>query len=52
MLIVAFKSSMIFSVIDGRMGSYPPECVVKTLNLAFKCWKDEKDAKTSMAEAD
>ena len=52
MLTIACKSCMIFSVIDGRMGSYPPECVVKILNLALKCWKDETDARTSMAEVD
>ena len=41
---------MIFSVIDGRMGSYPPKCVVKFLNLALKCCEDETDARPSMAE--
>ncbi|XP_075634999.1 putative LRR receptor-like serine/threonine-protein kinase At1g06840 isoform X3 [Castanea sativa] len=48
---VASKSDMIFSVIDGRMGSYPPKCVVKFLNLALKCCGDETDARPSMAEA-
>ena len=47
---VASKSDMIFSVIDGRMGSYPPKCVVKFLNLALKCCGDETDARPSMAE--
>ncbi|KAM4083639.1 hypothetical protein ACJW30_08G074000 [Castanea mollissima] len=47
---VASKSDMIFSVIDGRMGSYPPKCVVKFLNLALTCCGDETDARPSMAE--
>ena len=41
---------MIFSIIDGKMGSYPPKCVVKFLNLALKCCEDETDARPSMAE--
>lgn len=41
---------MIFGVIDGRMGSYPSDCVVKFLSLALKCCKDETDARPSMAE--
>ncbi|KAG6631012.1 probable LRR receptor-like serine/threonine-protein kinase At1g06840 isoform X2 [Carya illinoinensis] len=47
---VAHQSGMIFSVIDGRMGSYPSECVVKFLTLALKCCQDETDARPSMAE--
>ncbi|XP_065634846.1 probable LRR receptor-like serine/threonine-protein kinase At1g06840 isoform X1 [Quercus suber] len=49
---VECKSGMIFSAIDGRMGSYPPKCVVKFLNLALKCCEDETDARPSMAEVD
>lgn len=41
---------MIFSVIDGRMGSYPSECVEKFLSLALKCCQDETDARPSMAD--
>lgn len=41
---------MIFSVIDGRMGSYPSDCVEKFLSLALKCCQDETDARPSMAE--
>ncbi len=41
---------MIFSVIDGRMGSYPSECVVKFFTLALKCCQEETDARPSMAE--
>ncbi|KAK4606926.1 hypothetical protein RGQ29_000942 [Quercus rubra] len=47
---VACKSGMIFSIIDGKMGSYPPKCVMKFLNLALKCCEDETDARPSMAE--
>ncbi|XP_050287960.1 probable LRR receptor-like serine/threonine-protein kinase At1g06840 isoform X4 [Quercus robur] len=49
---VEYKSGMIFSAIDGRMGSYPPKCVVKFLNLALKCCEEETDARPSMAEVD
>ncbi|GMY10409.1 probable LRR receptor-like serine/threonine-protein kinase At1g06840 isoform X1 [Fagus crenata] len=45
-----YQSGMIFSVIDGRMGSYPSECVVKFLTLALKCCQEETDARPSMAE--
>uniref|UniRef100_A0A2N9F2B8 non-specific serine/threonine protein kinase n=1 Tax=Fagus sylvatica TaxID=28930 RepID=A0A2N9F2B8_FAGSY len=45
-----YQSGMIFSVIDGRMGSYPSECVVKFLALALKCCQEETDARPSMAE--
>ena len=41
---------MIFSVIDGRMGSYPSDCVEKFLSLALKCCQDETDSRPSMAE--
>lgn len=41
---------MIFSVIDGRMGSYPSECVEKFLALALKCCKEETDLRPSMAD--
>ncbi|CAB4312324.1 unnamed protein product [Prunus armeniaca] len=47
---IAFQSGMIFSVIDGRMGSYPSECVEKFLSLALKCCQDETDVRPSMAE--
>jgi hypothetical protein len=47
---VAYQSGMIFGIIDGRMGSYPSDCVVKFLSLALKCCQDETDAQPSMAE--
>ncbi|KAG2672788.1 hypothetical protein I3760_13G059500 [Carya illinoinensis] len=47
---VSYKSGMIFSVIDERMGSYPSDYVVKFFSLAMKCCEDETDARPSMAE--
>ncbi|KAE8710873.1 putative LRR receptor-like serine/threonine-protein kinase [Hibiscus syriacus] len=47
---VAYQSGMVFSVIDGRMGSYPSECVEKFLTLALKCCQDETDCRPSMAD--
>ncbi|KAM7521967.1 hypothetical protein LguiA_011869 [Lonicera macranthoides] len=47
---VAYRSGMIFSVIDEQMGSYPSECVEKFVTLALKCCQDETDARPSMAE--
>ena len=47
---VAYQSGVIFSVIDGRMGSYPSEHVEKFLTLALKCCEDEPDARPKMAE--
>ncbi|KAH9717030.1 putative LRR receptor-like serine/threonine-protein kinase [Citrus sinensis] len=47
---IAYQSSMIFSVIDGNMGSYPSECVEKFIKLALKCCQDETDARPSMSE--
>ncbi|XP_057993605.1 probable LRR receptor-like serine/threonine-protein kinase At1g06840 isoform X3 [Hevea brasiliensis] len=47
---VSYQSGMIFSAIDGRMGSYPSDCVEKFLNLAIKCCEDETDSRPSMAD--
>ncbi|CAN0876890.1 Probable LRR receptor-like serine/threonine-protein kinase At1g06840 [Linum grandiflorum] len=47
---MAYQSGMIFSVIDGKMGSYPSDCVEKFLTLALKCCQDETDSRPSMAE--
>ena len=41
---------MIFSIIDGQMGSYPSECVMRFLTLALKCCKEETDARPSILE--
>ncbi|OMO82993.1 hypothetical protein CCACVL1_11608 [Corchorus capsularis] len=47
---IAYQSGMIFSVIDGRMGSYPSECVEKFVSLALKSCQEETDSRPSMAE--
>ncbi|CAA2967587.1 probable LRR receptor-like serine threonine-kinase At1g06840 [Olea europaea subsp. europaea] len=47
---IAYRSSMIFSIIDEGMGSYSSECVEKFINLALKCCQDETDSRPSMAE--
>lgn len=47
---VAYRSGMIFSVIDDKMGSYPSECVEKFINLALKCCQEETDSRPSMAQ--
>ncbi|KAB1201024.1 hypothetical protein CJ030_MR0G005174 [Morella rubra] len=47
---ISHQSGKIFSVIDGRMGSYPSECVAKFVTLALKCCQDEPDSRPSMAE--
>nr|POE57507.1 putative lrr receptor-like serine/threonine-protein kinase [Quercus suber] len=45
-----YQSGMIFSVVDGQMGSYPSECVMRFLTLALKCCKEETDARPSETE--
>lgn len=47
---IAYRSGMIFSVIDAKMGSYPSECVEKFVTLALKCCKEDTDERPSMAE--
>ncbi|XP_023728855.1 probable LRR receptor-like serine/threonine-protein kinase At1g06840 isoform X2 [Lactuca sativa] len=47
---IAYRSGMIFSVIDEKMGSYPSECVEKFVTLALKCCKEDTDERPSMAE--
>ncbi|KAK7302024.1 hypothetical protein RJT34_12903 [Clitoria ternatea] len=47
---VAYHSGVIFSIIDGRMGSYPSEQVEKFLTLALKCVEDEPEARPKMVE--
>lgn len=47
---VAYRSGMMFSVIDDKMGSYPSECVEKFISLALKCCQEETDSRPSMAE--
>nr|XP_043635695.1 probable LRR receptor-like serine/threonine-protein kinase At1g06840 [Erigeron canadensis] len=47
---IAYRSGMIFSVIDSKMGSYPSECVEKFVTLALKCCQEDTDERPSMAE--
>ncbi|KAK7290326.1 hypothetical protein RIF29_04655 [Crotalaria pallida] len=47
---VAYQSGVIFSVIDGRMGSYPSEHIEKFLTLALKCCDDDPESRPRMAE--
>ncbi|XP_022158428.1 probable LRR receptor-like serine/threonine-protein kinase At1g06840 [Momordica charantia] len=47
---VGYQSGKIFSIIDGRLGSYPVECVERFVTLALKCCQDDPDARPSMAE--
>ncbi|KAG8661166.1 hypothetical protein MANES_02G217800v8 [Manihot esculenta] len=47
---ISYQSGMIFSVIDGRMGSYPSNSVEKFLNLAIKCCEEDTDSRPSMAD--
>ncbi|XP_028752820.1 probable LRR receptor-like serine/threonine-protein kinase At1g06840 isoform X2 [Neltuma alba] len=47
---MAYQSGAVFSVIDGRMGSYSSECIEKFLALSLKCCQDEPDARPRMAE--
>ncbi|KAL9380188.1 hypothetical protein Peur_028670 [Populus x canadensis] len=47
---IAYQTGMIFSIVDGRMGSYPSDCVDKFLTLAMKCCNDETDERPSMID--
>ncbi|XP_038706514.1 probable LRR receptor-like serine/threonine-protein kinase At1g06840 isoform X2 [Tripterygium wilfordii] len=47
---IAYQTGMVFSVIDGRMGSYPSECVEKFMTLALRCCGEETDTRPSMAD--
>uniref|UniRef100_A0A2P2M578 non-specific serine/threonine protein kinase n=1 Tax=Rhizophora mucronata TaxID=61149 RepID=A0A2P2M578_RHIMU len=47
---VAYESGTIFSVIDGRMGSYPSDGVERFWSLALKCSQDETELRPSMAD--
>ncbi|KAG5514933.1 hypothetical protein RHGRI_036092 [Rhododendron griersonianum] len=46
----AYRSGMIFSVVDDRLGAYPAECVERFVNLGLKCCQEETEARPSMAE--
>ncbi|KAG5233587.1 LRR receptor serine/threonine-protein kinase [Salix suchowensis] len=47
---IAYQTGMLFSLVDGRMGSYPSDCVDKFLTLAMKCCNDETDERPSMTD--
>ena len=39
-----------FSIVDGNMGQYTPECLKKFMDLAVKCSQDATSARPSMLE--
>ncbi|KAK9167873.1 hypothetical protein Syun_000013 [Stephania yunnanensis] len=45
---LAYQTGMMLSIIDGRMGSYPSECVAKFATLALKCCQDEPESRPAM----
>ncbi|KAK9159351.1 hypothetical protein Scep_005925 [Stephania cephalantha] len=45
---LAYQAGMMLSIIDGRMGSYPSECVAKFATLALKCCQDEPESRPAM----
>ncbi|XP_043723605.1 probable LRR receptor-like serine/threonine-protein kinase At1g06840 isoform X2 [Telopea speciosissima] len=47
---MAYKSGIVFSIIDNQMGSYSSECVEKFLALALRCCQDETDKRPSMSD--
>ncbi|KAF6168715.1 hypothetical protein GIB67_026601 [Kingdonia uniflora] len=47
---VAYKSGMVFSIVDNHMGSYPAECIEKFVKLALWCCQDLPPARPSMPE--
>ncbi|KAM7256692.1 hypothetical protein ACFE04_012433 [Oxalis oulophora] len=46
----AHEASMVFSIIDEKMGSYNSECIERFLSLALKCCQDETESRPSMGE--
>ncbi|EPS60654.1 hypothetical protein M569_14148, partial [Genlisea aurea] len=46
----AYRSGIIFSIIDDRMGPYPSFCVEKFVNIALKCCLEETHLRPTMAE--
>ncbi|KAJ4966386.1 hypothetical protein NE237_018235 [Protea cynaroides] len=47
---MAYKSGIVLTIIDNRMGSYPSKCMEKFLALALRCCQDEIDERPSMSE--
>ncbi|XVF37377.1 hypothetical protein REPUB_Repub20aG0002800 [Reevesia pubescens] len=46
----AYESGMMFSIIDGRMGSYPSECIERFVGLALSCCHDKPEKRPSMLD--
>ncbi|KAJ6832427.1 putative LRR receptor-like serine/threonine-protein kinase [Iris pallida] len=46
----AYRSGLVFSVVDSRMGSYPSECIERFVSLALRCCQDETDARPPMTD--
>ncbi|EOY04390.1 Leucine-rich repeat protein kinase family protein isoform 1 [Theobroma cacao] len=44
---MAHQSGMMFSLIDGRMGSYPSECIERFVGLALSCCHDKPEKRPS-----
>ncbi|KAI3991293.1 hypothetical protein MKX01_034612, partial [Papaver californicum] len=47
---VAHKAGNVFSIVDGRMGSYPSEVLAEFISLALRCCEDRPEARPSMSE--
>ncbi|XP_026425685.1 probable LRR receptor-like serine/threonine-protein kinase At1g06840 isoform X1 [Papaver somniferum] len=47
---VAHKAGNIFSIVDGKMGSYPSEVLAEFITLALRCCEDRPEARPSMSE--
>jgi hypothetical protein len=41
---------MVLSLVDPRMGEYPPECLKPLLDLALSCVGNETESRPSIAE--
>ncbi|XP_021290551.1 probable LRR receptor-like serine/threonine-protein kinase At1g06840 isoform X2 [Herrania umbratica] len=47
---MAHQSGVMFSLIDGRMGSYPSECIERFVGLALSCCYDKPEKRPSMLD--
>jgi len=47
---LAHQSGTMFTIIDGRMGSYPSECMERFLALALECCQDKPEHRPSMLD--
>ncbi|XVF65981.1 hypothetical protein PTKIN_Ptkin09bG0294200 [Pterospermum kingtungense] len=46
----AHESGMMLSMIDGRMGAYPSECIERFIGLALSCCHEKPEKRPSMLE--